>query len=602
MSRLIMAPMSHGPDPTHLLAQAAHSQQRGDLAGAARAYRDYLALRPGDPRVQTNLAWATAAMGDLEAGVGLLEEVLAKDPAWAVAWNLLGLLVQERGDPGRAIRCFEEGARRAPDFADPCFNLGKLLLDLRRHDEAFEALSAAARRAPGRPEALLGMSRARYFQGRVAEAMALAREARERFPQDARARIEPVLLMNYGAPGEEAALAEAHLELGRWLAGQAPARPRPEGHPGGSRLRVGYLATNLHLHSNFRCTGPVIAAHDRGAVEVFVYHCGEKVDAATRGLQAAVEHWRDCRGLGPDQVADLLRSDGISLAVGCEGLFHETVPQVLARKPAPVQATWSGYPHPLGLPTVDFRITDGVMDPPGAGDHAAFERPWRLPWFRTFLPPAEAPEPGPLPALGRGSITFVSFNNLAKLGADCLRLWAAILADLPGSRLRIAQADPGSGREALGARLRQAGVDPARVEFMPYLDTAGYLQAHQEADLHLDSFPYPGVTVAASALWMGLPSLCTGSAGAAGREGAAQLVAAGFPELVAADSEGLVAGYLALARDLPGLARFRAGARGRMAASRLLDPAGLARQLEAAYSGMVRTRPGTAQRVHRIEV
>lgn len=577
-------------------------QQRGDLPGAIRAYRDFLALRPGDPRALANLAWATAAAGDLDAAMALLEEGLGRDPGWVIAWNLLGLLQQERNDPEAAIRCFRESTRRQPGFADPFFNLGKLLLGLRRHDEAFEALAAAAARAPERLEALLGQCRARYYQGRIAEALALAQEARARFPQDARAQIEPVLLLNYVALGAEPALAEAHRNLGRWLAGEARAVPPPGTPAPGARLRVGYLATNLHLHSNFRCTGPVIAAHGSGALEVFVYHCGEKVDAATRGLMEAVEHWRDCRGWAPAQVAEALRRDGIQVAVGCEGLFHDVVPQVLARRAAPLQATWSGYPHALGLPTVDHRITDPVMDPPGTGEDAAFERPWRLPWFRTFLPPAEAPEPGPLPALGRGFVTFVSFNNLAKLGADCLRLWAAVLAGVPASRLRIAQADPGSGREALRKRLRKAGVDLDRVEFLPYLDPASYLHAHQEADLHLDSYPYPGVTVAATALWMGLPSLCIGSAGAAGREGAAQLTAAGFPELVAADEAGCAARYIALASDLEGLARFRAAARGRMAASRLLDPAGLARQLEAAYAEMWRQRSGPVQRVHRFEV
>lgn len=597
-----MGGMPAETDPGRLLEQAIALQRQGDLAGATHAYRGFLALRPGDPRALTNLAWATAAGGDLDAAVQLLEEVLGRDPDWVVAWNLLGILQQERNDPAAAIRCFQESARRRPAFADPFFNLGKLMLGLRRHDEAYEAMATAAALAPERPEALLGQSRARYFQGRIREALALAQEARKRFPQDPRARIEPVLLQNYGAPGTESALAEAHRELGGWLAERARGAAPPLAPATGTRLRVGYLATNLHLHSNFRCTGPVIAAHDRGALEVFVYHCGEKVDAATRGLMAAVEHWRDCRGRTPGQVAEGMRRDGIQVAVGCEGLFHEVVPQVLALRGAPLQATWSGYPHTLGLPTVDYRITDAVMDPPGPGEDAGFERPWRLPWFRTFLPPAEAPEPGPLPASTRGFITFVSFNNLAKLGEDCLRLWAAVLRGLPDSRLRIAQADPGGGREALRSRLQGAGVDLDRVEFLPYLDARAYLRAHQEADLHLDSYPYPGVTVAATALWMGLPSLCIGSAGAAGREGAAQLTAAGFPELVAVDEADCVARYQAIARDLGGLSRFRTEARGRMAASRLLDPAGLARQLEAAYAAMWQPRGGAVQRVHRFEV
>jgi predicted O-linked N-acetylglucosamine transferase (SPINDLY family) len=125
------------------------------------------------------------------------------------------------------------------------------------------------------------------------------------------------------------------------------------------------------------------------------------------------------------------------------------------------------------------------------------------------------------------------------------------------------------------------------VECLPYLGYREYLAAHGEADLHLDSFPYPGVTVAATALWMGLPSVCVAGSGAAGREGASQLAAAGFPELIARDEGEYIAKYLAFGRDLEKLSAFRKSARARMAGSRLLDPAGLARQLEAAYAGML---------------
>lgn len=577
-------------DPRALLGEAVRKHQAGDLAAAIRGYRGYLALRPGAPEAVTNLAWATAATGEADAAVAMLQDLLRRAPEQAAAWNILGAVQQGRGDVQEAEACFRSCTERAPGFPDGWFNLGKLLLGARRLDDAVAAFEQARRLAPQRPEPWLGQCRARYFQGRLGEAMDLALAVRERFPSVPEARTEPVLLLNY-ARFEGRDIAAEHRELGRWLVQQAGPQPAPGRRvPGAGPLRVGYVASNLHQHSNFRCVGPVIAAHDRTAVEVFVYHGGERVDDATRGLAAAVAHWRDCRGRSPDQVATLMRADRLDLAVGCEGLFHTFAPMVLARRPAPVQATWSGYPHPLGLPTVDYRITDAVLDPPGEGDAAPFERPWRLPWFRSFLPPAEAPDPAPRPRPQEGPLTLVSFNNLAKLGDACLRLWGRVHQGLPGSRLRIAQADPGSGRERLRERLGAAGFDLDRVELLPYLNHEDHLAVHLDADLHLDSYPYPGVTVAATALWMGLPSVCIADT-AAGREGAAQLTAAGFPELVAADEDAYVETYLRFGRDPAALAGFRASARRRMAAAPLLDPAGLARQLEATYAGMVAGRP-----------
>lgn len=577
-------------DPAELLRQAVQSHQKGDLAGAARGYSRYLELRPGDPQALTNLAWVKAQTGDSETAVATLRKVLQIAPGFAAAWNILGVVHQQRMEMDEAVACFRACIQRSPASADAHFNLAKLLLNLRRLEEAFAAFSAAGKLVPGHPEPLHGQCRARFLQGRLKEAVALAQEARRRFPDSPRARIEPVLFMNYERFDTEAEIARAHAELGQWLVGQAGGQPEARFGAAGARIRIGYVASNLHLHSNYRCIGPVIAAHDRTLVEVFVYHGGEMVDQATRYLMQAVEHWRDCRGQPAEAVAAAMRRDGIDIAVGCEGLFHELTPLVLARKPAPVQALWSGYPHALGLPTVDYRITDAVLDPPAADEQGACERPWRLPWFRTFLPPADAPEPGSLPAASTGRLTLVSFNNLAKLGDSCLGLWAKVLAGLPGSRLRISQADEGSGREALLQRLVANGIALDRVECLPYLGYREYLEAHREADLHLDSFPYPGVTVAATALWMGLPSMCVAGAGAAGREGAAQLAAAGFPELIARDEGEYIGKYLAFGRDLEALSAFRKAARGRMASSHLLDPAGLARNLEGAYAGMLRER------------
>jgi predicted O-linked N-acetylglucosamine transferase (SPINDLY family) len=282
-------------------------------------------------------------------------------------------------------------------------------------------------------------------------------------------------------------------------------------------------------------------------------------------------------------VARRIHQDGLTILVGQEGYFQDAVVQVLARRVAPVQVAWSGYPHGWGLPTVDARITDAVLDPPECDGLPGFERLVRLPWFRSFLPPADAPEPGPLPALERGHATFVSFNNLAKIGPECLDLWARVLAAAPAARLTVAQAEAGRLRDGLAARMAAAGLPLDRITFLPRLPEAEYLRLHREADLHLDTAPYPGVTVSATALWMGLPSVCLNQDWAAAREGAAQVVAAGFPELVAEGPEAFVALNARLASNLPALTAFRAGARERVRTSRLLDGAGLARNLEDAY-------------------
>ena len=59
-----------------------------------------------------------------------------------------------------------------------------------------------------------------------------------------------------------------------------------------------------------------------------------------------------------------------------------------------------------------------------------------------------------------------------------------------------------------------------------------------------------------------------------------------MPEFAAATPQGYIDIATQLARDLPRLAEIRAGMRAKMAVSPLVDEAGFARKVEAAYREM----------------
>src|SRR6185312_8113289 len=109
----------------------------------------------------------------------------------------------------------------------------------------------------------------------------------------------------------------------------------------------------------------------------------------------------------------------------------------MARKPAPVQATWCGYIDSTGLDAFDYVITDEIVAP--STEPSPFvEEPLRLPTGSVcFDQIPDVPEVGPLPFFRKGHITFGCFNNPSKIGPEVVRLWAEILRATPNSKLML---------------------------------------------------------------------------------------------------------------------------------------------------------------------
>jgi predicted O-linked N-acetylglucosamine transferase (SPINDLY family) len=290
-------------------------------------------------------------------------------------------------------------------------------------------------------------------------------------------------------------------------------------------------------------------------------------------------------------LAALIRADAIDILVDLSGHTADNRLGVLALEPAPVQATWLGYPGSTGLAAIDWRISDAIADPAGVAETLSSERIWRLAdGFHCFRPPADAPPVGPAPCAG-GTVTFASFNTFAKLSPAALRLWAAILHAVPHARLLLKDNRPHDPATARGHRARflAAGIDPARLDILPRAaGTAAHLAAYARVDVALDPFPYNGTTTTCEALWMGVPVITRAGDRHASRVGASLLHRVGLDDLVADADDAYLRAAVALAGDPARIAALRASLRERMRASPLCNAHGFARALEAAYRAMWR--------------
>jgi protein O-GlcNAc transferase len=234
---------------------------------------------------------------------------------------------------------------------------------------------------------------------------------------------------------------------------------------------------------------------------------------------------------------------------------------VFARKPAPVQLSWIGYQSTTGLAAIDYRLTDWTMDPVGMTERFHSETLLRMAALAPFQPSALCPPVNALPALSSSTFTLACLNQLAKISDEAIALWSRILLALPNARLMLANVNDDGTRRRLLAAFARHGVGEDRLVLQPRMALADYLALHLQIDLGLDSFPYNGGTTSLHALSMGVPVIAMAGESPAARAGTAIMTIAGLPDFIAQDAEDYVARALAVAADLPRLARLRQGLR-----------------------------------------
>jgi predicted O-linked N-acetylglucosamine transferase (SPINDLY family) len=341
----------------------------------------------------------------------------------------------------------------------------------------------------------------------------------------------------------------------------------------------------LH-HVLARFLEPILAHHDPRQVEVTCYADVAAPDAMTARLRSLAHRWRSICGQRDQDVARLVRADGIDLLVDLAGHTGNRL-GVFARRPAPVKLTYLGYPNTTGLDTIDYRLSDAVADPPGE-PACHTEALVRLSGGFCCYAPPPAPDVSPLPADSAGAVTFGSLHKLAKLNGDVLDLWSAVLRALPTTRLLVfRQGLTGGTRASFERQFAQRGMAAERVLFRHALaEGDSFLGVYREVDVLLDAFPWGGHATACEALWMGVPVLTLRGGRHAGRMVASVLTQLGLTDLIADTPEDFVARAVGLAGDLDRLRSLRGHLRDRMRASPLCDGPAFTRGLEEAYRAL----------------
>ncbi len=346
------------------------------------------------------------------------------------------------------------------------------------------------------------------------------------------------------------------------------------------------MSPDFRRHPVARFLLPLVKHHDREAVEVYCYSSVTAPDDVTDQFKQLDVRFIEVAGLNDAELAERIRADRIDILLDLTQHMPGCRLGVFARKPAPVQAAWLGYIGTTGLKAMDYRLTDGWIDPPGEFDGEYSEKPIRLAHsYWCYEPYIEEIEVAPLPAVANGFVTFGCFNGFLKVTEPALQCWAELLAALPDARMEI-HSPPADHRKKVLAIFSRAGVEAERINFVENKPVVEYLQGYHRVDIALDPFPYGGGTTTCDAAWMGVPTVTLRGRTGVGRGGVSILSNLGLPDWIAGDIEEYKSIATRMAGDLARLNELRRNLRQRMRNSPLMDAKSFSSDFEAALRGM----------------
>jgi protein O-GlcNAc transferase len=562
----------------------------GDVNGAAQNFARAIEHNAAYIDGYIALAKVLYDVGALKDAMHYLDVVLRIRPEHPEGFIWRGMVLREKGEIPAALECFERVAVLKPDNPDGYALLGSTYWLMGEHDKAAKAGGEALLRNPEYPPVLNLQGNLAILTGQVKEALGWYRKAVINDPAYTDAYDNLLFVSNYHDEIDGAELARLHRSWGETVIAFPAAAPNRSPALGGAKIRVGFVSPDFRDHSVAYFVEPIFANLDRACFELHLYSSDRRMDTVTKRFSDYATQWTNITVLGDEPVAELIAKDKIDILVDLAGHTSGNRLGVFARKPAPVQMTYLGYPTGTGLPTMTHRLADWTTDP--EGDEALnCEPPVRLARsYFCYLPSVDAPEVGSLPAAKEGDISFGSFNNLAKISPTTVKIWAQVLKAVPRSTLLLKNrglTDKGV-RRAMSERFAAAGVDLERIRYSAWEgSTQSHLALYGSVDIALDTYPYNGATTTCEALWMGVPVITLRGTTHASRMGASILSAAGCPQFISGCEDEFVAHCAALAGDLWTLAKLRQGLREQVRSSALMAHVSFTRNFEDVLRGLL---------------
>jgi predicted O-linked N-acetylglucosamine transferase (SPINDLY family) len=321
----------------------------------------------------------------------------------------------------------------------------------------------------------------------------------------------------------------------------------------GKPLKIGYISSCFRQHSVGWLARWLFEYHNRDFFELYGYFVSYQEQGDP--LQEWYTHqFQIVRKMGIDsiKIAEQVFQDEIDILIDLDSLTVDVTCEVMALKPAKIQATWLGW-DASGIPAIDYYIADPYVLPNDAQNYYS-EKIWRLPQcyiavdgFEVGVPTLRREELD----IPENAIIYFSSQGGCKRHPEIVKQQMKILKRVPNSYFLIKGLADAEGIQRFFKEIAsKEGIECDRLKFLPMVAHEDIHRANITiADVVLDTFPYNGATTTLETLWMGIPLVTKVGEQFAARNSYTMMMNAGIKEGIAWTDEEYIEWGIRLGKD-----------------------------------------------------
>jgi protein O-GlcNAc transferase len=553
---------------------------------ALQSFDRAIQLNSDYPVTHYNRGVALNGLKRFDEAILSFDLALQLNPDYLEAHNNRGTALVELKRFDEAMQSFDLALQLNPDYPETHFNRGIALKELKRFDEALQSFDLVLQLKPDK-EYLLGM----WFY------VKLGCCDWNNFYNNKNKILNGILKKTRASDPFLTLLLTDTLDIQKqsamiWVKDKcylSNSTIIPTKYPLHDKIRIGYFSADYHDHPVTHLIAEMLEMHDRSKYELYGFSFGpESNDPWRIRAQKSFDHFFDVRFMSDQDIAMLSRDHQIDIAIDLMGFTADLRTNIFAKRAAPVQVNYLGYPGTMGAGFIDYIIADKTIIPE-SDRHYFTEKVVYLPNnfqanCRTRNVSLEILTRTEL-NLPQDGFVYCCFNNNNKITPTMFDSWMRILQQVDESALWLYVSNKWA-EDNLRMEAEKRGINAERLVFAKFLPIEEHLNRIRHADLFLDTLPFNAGATASDALRMGVPLVTHTGNAFAGRYATSLLKTLDMEELITHSAAEYEALAVDLAIDRDRLQRIKEKLNANVQTSSLYDSDKFTRHIEKAYELM----------------